>query len=140
MVRQLNGADNFKIIRLRGIVTSGAKESRFFTEIPWVKRQFIDKLGISPHPGTFNIAILPEDGERLNTIRKSKGVEIIPEDVSFCTANSFPALVNGKIKGAAIIPMVANYPQNQLEIISSENIKQALSLKDGDMVEVEVYL
>ena len=127
-------------IRLHGIVTSGIGESKFFTEIPWVKKQFIDKLGIEPYPGTFNITVIAEDIDKLNVVRQTKGIEITPEDANFCTANSFPVLVNGKIKGAAIIPVVDNYPQTQLEVISSENIKESLSLEDGDLVEVEVYL
>ncbi len=140
MVAELSSASNPKIIKLRGVVTSGVGESRFFTETPWVKKQFIDKLGISPYPGTFNIAVLAEDERKLDTIKKAKGIEIIPEDINFCVANSFPVLVSAKIKGAAIIPLVPNYPPAQLEIISHENIKQSLSLKDGDLVEVEVYL
>ena len=140
MTHKLNGASNREIVKLHGIVTSGIGESKSFTEIPWVKKQLIDKLGINPYPGTFNITVIAEDREKLNTVRESKGVEIIPEDINFCTANSFPVLVNGKIKGAAIIPLVSNYPQAQLEVISSENIKRRLSLKDGDLVEVEVYL
>jgi len=140
MTTELSGASNREIVKLHGIVTSGIRQSRFFTKIPWVKNQLIDKLGINPYPGTFNITVIAEDREKLNTVRESKGVEIIPEDINFCTANSFPVLVNGKIKGAAIIPLVSNYPQAQLEVISSENIKRRLSLKDGDLVEVEVYL
>jgi len=140
MTPKLTGKGNRKSFKLQGVVTSGKRESRFFTEIPWVKKQFIDKLGINPYPGTFNITVRAEDREKLNTVRESTGVKIIPEDVNFCTANSFPVLVNGKIKGAAIIPLVLNYPQAQLEVISTENIKQSLSLKDGDLVEIEVYL
>ena len=140
MICQPDGTNNPEVIKLRGIVTSGIGESRFFTEIPWVKEQFIDKVGIHPYPGTFNITVLPEDREKLNALRVAKGIEIIPEDENFCTASSFPVLVSGRIKGAAIIPLVANYPQTQLEIISAEKIKQALSLNDGDLVEVEVYL
>jgi len=140
MTPKSSSANNRESVKLRGMVTSGVRQSRFFTEIPWVKKQLIDKLGINPYPGTFNITVLGEDRDKLNRVRESKGIEITPEDVNFCTANSFPAVVNGKIKGAAIIPLVSNYPQAQLEVISSENIKRALSLKDGDPVEVEVYL
>ncbi len=129
-----------KSIKLRGITTSGIGESCFFTEIPWVKRQFIDKLGISPYPGTFNISVVAEDIEKLHVVKKAKGIEITPEDTNFCTASSLFVLINGKIKGAAIIPLVSDYPSAQLEVISSKNIKHALSLKDGDPVEVEVYL
>jgi riboflavin kinase len=140
MIRQPDNTGNRKAIKLRGIVTSGIGESKNFTEIPWVKEQFVDKLGINPYPGTFNIAVLAEDEAKLDTLRKSKGLEIIPQDEKFCIASSFPVLVNSRIRGATIIPLVANYPPAKLEIISAENIKQALSLNDGDLVEVEVYL
>ncbi len=140
MTTKRHSDSNREIIRLRGLVASGIGESRFFTEIPWVKRQFIDKLGINPFPGTFNITVIAEDREKLNTVRESKGIEIIPEDENFCSAESFPVLIDGKIKGAAIIPHVSNYPQAQLEVISAENIKQSLSLKDGDPVDIEVIL
>lgn len=140
MTCKLSRADNRKIIRLRGIVTRGIGESKSFTEIPWVKKQFIDKLGIDPYPGTFNIIVMAEDIDKLNMVRQSKGIEIIPEDENFCTAHSLPVLVNGKVKGAAVIPLVASYPPAQLEVISTENIKRALSLGDGDVIKVEVYL
>ena len=129
-----------EIIKLRGIVTRGIKQSRFFTEIPWVRKQFAEKLGITPYPGTFNITVVAEDSEKLNKIRQAKGIEIVPEDINFCTASSFPVFINNQIKGAVIIPLVSDYPPAQLEIISAENITDSLSLKDGDLVEVEVYL
>lgn len=127
-------------ITVHGTVSSGIRESKLFTEIPWVRKQFKDKLGINPYPGTLNIIVLPEDRSKLTTIKNTKGVEIIPEDINLCAAKSFTALINGRIKGAVIIPLVPNYPEYQLEIISSEHIKQALSLKDGDAIEVIVSL
>ncbi len=140
MTPNSSDAGSHEIIKLHGIVASGIYQSRFFTEIPWVRKQFAEKLGITPYPGTFNITVVAEDREKLNTIRESKGIEIVPEDTNFCAANSFPVLISDKIKGAAIIPLVPDYPQAQLEIISAENIRRSLSLKDGDLVEVEVYL
>ena len=138
MTSKWHSAGDREIINLRGRVASGLKQSKFFTGIPWVKKQFVDKLGIEPYPGTFNITVIAEDKEKLNSLRKSTGIEIIPEDMNFCSAHSFAVLIDGKIKGAAIIPQVSNYPQAQLEVISAENIKQSLSLKDGDSVDIEV--
>jgi len=131
---------NSKLINVRGIVCSGLGQSSSFTEIPWVRKQFIKKLGIRPCPGTFNIIVLPEDTEKLDLIKNTKVVEITPEERDFCSACAFPALVNGKIKGAIIIPLVPNYPQDQLEVISPEHIRESLSLKDGDIVNVEIGL
>ena len=135
-----SGIGSRKTIRLRGIVTSGVRQSRFFTEIPWVKKQFAEKLDITPYPGTFNITVVPEDRERLDQIREANGIEIPPEEKSFCAASSFHALINRKVKGAVIIPQVPDYPPAKLELIAAENIKESLSLADGDLVEVEVYL
>jgi CTP-dependent riboflavin kinase len=129
-----------KIIKVRGIVISGMREAGRITEQPWVREQFINKLGVVPHPGTFNIRVLAEDTAKLNTIKQSKGVEITPSDPHHCTGLGFPALLGGKVRGAVIIPQIPNYPPAQLEIISSENIRRSLSLQDGNEIEVEVYL
>lgn len=136
----MNSTNAPELINVRGIVSSGVGKSKLFTGIPWVRRQFIDKLGINPYPGTFNVTVLPEDRKGLNVIKNTKGVEIVPEDENFCAANSFPALVNGRIRGAVIIPLVPCYPQAKLEIISAEHIKGSLSLKDGDLVNIEIRL
>ena len=131
---------NPTIIKLHGIITSGVGEGCFFTEVPWIKSQFIDKLGINTYPGTLNIKVLREDVEKLESVRKATGVEIVPEDKDFCAGKCFQAIINGKIRGAVVIPLVLNYPADQLEIIADKNIKQALSLQDGDLLEVEVYI
>jgi CTP-dependent riboflavin kinase len=34
--------------------------------------------------------------------------------------------------------MVENYPKNKMELIASQNIKETLSLKTGDTLEVEI--
>ena len=132
--------DTNKVVTLRGVVTRGIGESAFFTEIPWVKKQFAAKLSINPYPGTFNITVMAEDLEKLGRLKEARGIEISPEDANFCAASGFPVLINRRIKGAVIIPRVADYPEAKLEMISAEHIKDSLSLQDGDQVEVEVYL
>ena len=129
-----------EFVKLRGTVTTGIGESRSFTAIPWVKKQFINKLGIDPYPGTFNLNVSDSDSEKLDALRNASGIEIVPQDTNFCTARSFLVLVGNRIKGAAVIPLVADYPRTKLEIIAAENIRQSLSLDDGDVVEVTVYL
>ncbi len=125
---------------IKGTVTEGLKESSFFTDIPWVKEQFIAKLGIDPRPGTLNLDITDTaDIEKLKEIKKQKGIEIVPLEEGFCAAKCFPASVAGKIKGAVIIPQVPDYPEAKLEIISSHQIREALSLKVGDTVSVQIF-
>jgi len=128
-----------KSIAIKGRITEGLKESSFFTQLPWVREQFVTKLGIDPYPGTLNLDIIDAgDVEKLREVKKKKGIEIIPAEPGFCSAKCFHVLVCGKIKGAIIIPQVQNYPESKLEIISSYNIRDTLSLKVGDPVPVEI--
>lgn len=126
-------------IAIKGRITEGLEESSFFTHVPWVREQFITKLGIDPYPGTLNLDIIDaEDVEKLKEIKKRKGIEIIPAEPGFCSAKCFHVLVCGKIRGALIIPQVPDYPESKLEIISSGRIRDVLSLKVGDLVPVEI--
>ena len=131
---------NKKTVTLSGIVISGTGEAGKITEIPWVKQQFIEKIGINPHPGTFNIMVLPEDITKLEELRNAKGVTIISRDTEHCSGISLPVRVEGKINGAIVIPLIPNYPPSQLEIIAPVNIKNALPVKDGDTVRAEISL
>ncbi len=73
-------------------------------------------------------------------VRNIKGIEITPEDPSFCSAQCYPVLMGGRLKAAIVLPLVENYPKNKMELIAPLNIKEALKLKTGDLVEVEVLL
>jgi len=104
-----------------------------------VKRQFVSKLSIDPYPGTLNLEIVdPESLQSFNSLKTKKGVEIIPEDPSFCSAQCYPVLINGQLKAAIVFPLVKDYPENKMELIASKNIKETLSVKAGDDLEVEI--
>ncbi|HMK51440.1 MAG TPA: DUF120 domain-containing protein, partial [Thermodesulfobacteriota bacterium] len=57
---------------------------------------------------------------------------------SFCSAQCYPVLIDGRLKAAIVFPTVDGYPENKVELIASENIKKALSVKAGDELEVEI--
>lgn len=134
------GSSTSDSIVITGRIVEGLKESSFFTHLPWVKKQFMTKLGVDPYPGTLNLDIIDaSDVEKLKGIKRRKGVEIIPADPGFCAAKCFHVLVCGKVKGALIIPQVPGYPESTLEIISSDSIRDVLSLKIGDPVSVEIF-
>ncbi|MFC1861292.1 DUF120 domain-containing protein [Chloroflexota bacterium] len=127
-------------ITIKGKVVEGLKASGNFTHIPWVRQQFIEKLGINPYPGTLNLDV--SDTEyiaKLKDIRERKGIEIVPAEAGFCSAKCFHVLICGSVKGAAIIPLVSGYPESKLEIISACKIMDTLSLSIGDLVAVDIY-
>ncbi len=104
-----------------------------------MKSQFISKLSIDPYPGTLNLEIIaPESLQTFNKLKTKKGIAIQPEDPSFCSAKCYPVLINGQLKAAIVLPLVEGYPENKMELIASEKIKEALSLNTGEMLEVEI--
>ena len=104
-----------------------------------MRKQFIQKLNVDPYPGTLNLEIADlKDSQNFRELKLTPGVEIIPEDPSFCSARCYPVLINGRLKGAIVSPGVEDYPENKMELIASENIKEILSVKGGDVLEVEV--
>jgi CTP-dependent riboflavin kinase len=126
-------------VKIQGKIVEGIREATNFTQIPWVRKQFISKLSIDPFPGTLNLEIVdPESLQTFNALKAMKGIEITPEDPSFCSAQCYPVLINGQIKGAVVLPMVEGYPENKMELIAPQNIKEALSMKAGDYLEVEI--
>jgi CTP-dependent riboflavin kinase len=131
----------YTYIVLKGKVTEGLREGRFFTRLPWARKQFVDKLGIDPYPGTLNIELFDDvDVEKYQIIAAHNGIEIIPAGPKYCKAKCFPILIgdNEEIKGALVIPQVPDYEKRKLEIISTVRLKDALSLKTNDIVSIRV--
>jgi riboflavin kinase, archaea type len=126
-------------MKIRGRIVEGLGVGRDFTCVPWVKAQFISKLAIDPYPGTLNLEIVgPEDLHVFETLKATQGIEITPEDPSFCKGKCFRVLLNGRIKGAIVLPVVERYPKDKMELISSENVKKTLNVEAGDFLEVEI--
>jgi riboflavin kinase len=126
-------------VKIRGKIVDGLREAGNFTQIPWVKRQFISKLSIDPYPGTLNLEIVDPESLRILKERKAKkGIEITPESPSFCSAQCYPVLINALLKGAIVFPLVKDYPENKMELIASKNIKETLPVRIGDCLEVEI--
>ena len=125
-------------IQIKGTLISGKGEGKYFTQLPWARKQFIAKLGFDPHPGTLNLKLeSTEDLEKWRMLKKEPGIEIKPESKNYCVGYCFEALIEGKIEGAVVIPKVESYESDLLEIISPVNLRASLNLGDGDIVNVK---
>lgn len=125
-------------ITLKGRVFSGGGTGSFFVNLPWAKRQFEEKLGFNPYPGTLNLQLSPgTDAKELRNAKK--GIKIkSPED--FHKGLCFKALIMEKLWGAVVVPDVPGYPHDLLEILAPVNLRETLGLKDGLEIEVTVWL
>lgn len=120
---------------LKGRVVSGVRKAAFFTQLDWVLEQCSEKLGFTPFPGTLNIEILPESLLDAESIQGKKGIELVPPDPAFCTAQLLPVSIE-EVDAAIIILAedVRVHGSNIIEAIAPMSLKDALNINDGDIV------
>jgi riboflavin kinase len=127
-----------KSLCLKGEIFSGRGEGAKFIELAWVKKQMEEKLGVTLFPGTLNVKLTTDSVEMGKLLKKKAGVEILPAS-GYCRGRFFNARLNG-VECAVLIPEVAGYPNNIVEVVASANLREKLHLSDGSLVEVEVTL
>ncbi len=128
-----------KTLRIKGTVFSGKGEGARFIELPWVKRQIVEKLGFTPYRGTLNLKLSKEEFEHRTLLEKAEAIEILPVK-GFSRGRCFKANVMDKLECAIVIPEIPNYPENVIEVIAPTNLREKLQLRDGDSVEVKILM
>lgn len=126
-------------IIVRGKLVTGLGQGSHFTQLDWVKAEFLRLVGFVPYPGTFNVKVDPQDQRLLSRLKKGKAMLVCPPTTEFCEARSFRCRVNGQV-GAIVIPLVKDYWSDILEIVAPVKLTQALSLKEGDPVTVSIEI
>ena len=127
-----------KKIKLNGTVFSGQGEGQKFLDLSWVKQQIEEKLGFTPYPGTLNILLSSESAKRRKLLEKAHSTKVCPAD-GHCSGIIFKAFI-GTLECAIVIPEVAGYPWDVLEILAPANLREKLKLVDGDGITVTVNL
>ncbi|MFC1869170.1 DUF120 domain-containing protein [Thermodesulfobacteriota bacterium] len=125
--------------KINGRIVRGKGEAAFFTQLDWVQKQCLEKLGFSPYPGTLNLKVSGEGITALETLQKShKGLCLTSPDPNFCDANVWPVYIR-EISCALIIPAeeVRIHGRHIIEILSPLRVKDVLKVGDGDMLTVE---
>ena len=124
---------------LTGKIVSGIKQGAFFTQLDWVQKQCLEKLGFKPFPGTLNLETANENIAIIEALQAQEGIELVPPDSAFCSGFVFPITVEG-ISGAMVAPAadVRVHGKNIIEIISHLGLKDALGVEDGDWVTVTI--
>ncbi|MGA2308144.1 MAG: DUF120 domain-containing protein [Candidatus Bathyarchaeia archaeon] len=125
-----------KTLCLRGKVFSGKGEGAKFMKLSWVKKQIEEKLGFVPYPGTLDVRITRESVELKRALAEG-GVDILPA-AGFHRGKCYRASFKTELLCALVVPEVAGYPDNVIEVIGLENLREKFHLSDGDPVEVKV--
>lgn len=125
---------------LEGNLVSGLRRAADFVAIDWVRRQLIELTGIDPHPGTVNLELRDEVNLSVwRAWRDLPGYEIKPGSKDFCGSRCFSVRIAGTVPGAVVLPDVADYPDNKMELVAALPLREHLSLAEGSRIRVERY-
>jgi riboflavin kinase len=133
-------------IDFEGNIVSGMGEGAYYMSLDGYRKQFKEKLGYEPYPGTLNVRLT--DQIFMNARRElGKHQSIFIDGFSDGTrtygwVKCYRAMINdGAVDNAAVLVLErTHYDDSMLEVIAPESIKQAAGIKNGDRVKVQVQL
>jgi riboflavin kinase len=129
-------------VTLEGTVFTGLGEGAYYISKEHYRKQFVDKLGFEPYPGTLNIKLTSDYDIKTRTeLEAYPAIEVEGfknGERTFGTVKCFPVLIENRVKGALITAMRTHYDVSVLEIIAPVCLRKSLDLKDGNKVKVEV--
>jgi riboflavin kinase len=129
-------------VTLEGVLFSGLGEGAYYVSKEGYRKQFIEKLGFDPYPGTLNIKLTTDYDVKTRTeLDAYPAVELHGfqnETRSFGDAKCYPAIINNRVKGAILTAMRTHYDSTVVEIVAPVCLRTFLKLKDGQKVKVEI--
>jgi riboflavin kinase, archaea type len=130
-------------VTLEGTVFTGLGEGAYYISKEIYRKQFTEKLGFEPYPGTLNLKLSSDyDIKTRMEIEAYPAIEVRgfqSEDRTFGLVKCYPAIIDNKIKGALVTALRSHYDVSVLEIIAPVCLRKQLSLKDGIKVKVEIF-
>ncbi len=131
-------------VTFEGTVFTGLGEGAYYISKEYYRKQFIEKLGFDPYPGTLNLKLTTDyDLKTRAELEAYPTVEIEGfknEDRTFGLVKCYPTTINNKVKGALISALRSHYDASVVEIIAPVCLRKQLNLKDGHKVKVEVFI
>jgi riboflavin kinase len=125
---------------LHGHVVTGLGEGQYYIGQDYYQRQFYEKLGFFPYPGTLNVHLTDFSTKLCEKTEKGAVVKILgftDGERTFGGVSCYRVYVNG-VEGAVVMPDRTHYPKDLLEIVSPVELRKKLKLKDGDEVRIVV--
>jgi riboflavin kinase len=130
-------------VTLEGAVFTGLGEGAYYISKDIYRKQFIEKLGFDPYPGTLNLKLTTDyDLETRTELETYPAIDIKGfknENRTFGVVKCYPAMIDNKAKGALVLALRSHYDISVLEVIAPNCLRKQLNLKDGHKVKVEVF-
>jgi len=129
-------------VTLEGTLFTGLGEGAYYVTRDGYRKQFIEKLGFDPYPGTLNLKLTTDyDMKTRAELEAYPAVEIQSfksKSRSFGGVKCYPAILNNKVKGAVVSALRSHYDSSVIEVIAPTFLRGQLKLKDGNKVKVEI--
>jgi len=129
-------------ITLEGVTFTGLGEGAYYIAIDQYRKQFIEKLGFDPYPGTLNLKLTTDyDIKTRSELEGYPAIEIEgfkSENRTFGPVKCYPVIIENKVKGALISALRSHYDASVIEVIAPVFLRKHLKLKDGHKVKVEI--
>lgn len=129
-------------VTLEGTVFTGLGEGAYYIAREQYRKQFMEKLGFDPYPGTLNLKLTTDyDIATLKELEAYPAIEIggfTGDDRTFGPVKCYPLIIENTVKGALISALRSHYDASVLEIIAPVSLRKHLKLKDGHKVKVEI--
>ncbi|GGP20108.1 riboflavin kinase [Thermocladium modestius] len=129
-------------LTVRGRVVSGLGEGKFYMSLEGYRRQFIEKLGINPYPGTLNVKLNNEYLRERLYLERLPGIVIegfSNGSRSYGAVKCFRCSIEGLPCAMLIIERTHHGP-DVVEIVAEKNLRETLGLTDGSEVEITVNI
>ena len=137
--------ESFKhVIDFEGHIITGMGEGAYYMSLDGYKKQFKEKLGYEPYPGTLNIklnSMLFVEAKKEMLKYPSINIEgFSDQSRTFGWVKCYPASINDSknINSSILILERTHYDDSIIEIIAPFSIKEQFSLKNGDYVKLKV--
>ena len=131
-------------INIEGIVFSGMRDGAYYVTREGYRKQFVEKLGFNPYPGTLNLKLgsnLDVQAKRILDAYPGIMIEGFEDGQrTYGSVKSFKTTIDDKVEGAILLIKRTHHAENVLEIISPVYLREKLGLKDGDRVTIKVKL
>lgn len=129
-------------LELKGNIISGMGEGAYYMSMKGYTKQFKEKLGYIPFPGTLNVKLKDKEfTEARRTLDTYDGIMIngfSDGKRTYGWAKCYPAKIDNSVDGALITLERTHYDESVIELISHTNIKKAAKLSTGSQISVKV--
>ncbi len=133
-------------ISFEGRVVSGMGEGAYYMSLAGYRKQFYEKLGYEPYPGTLNVKLVDKifrDARR--EIGKYPSIFIdgfSDTKRTYGWAKCYLANINdGPIRNAAVLVLErTHYDESMLEIIAPVSIKDTVGIHNGDKIKIKMLV